>query len=151
MGRWMKGTFASVEELSAYIDSTVDSIMQNEIAKGLKKAVKKKVEENVYSYPAKFMHRDEGYGGMLDESFMYTYYSRPELTLEHIVAPQNLGKFRYIDGRGVYDFDGNIAEIVEKRQIYGAPPRPYMEEAGDSYVAKDADDDMQKALNKAGL
>ena len=147
MGRWMKGTFASVEELSAYIDSTVDSIMQNEIAKGLKKAVKEKAKKNVYdSYDPIFMSRDYEYGGILDESFMYTYYSRPELTLEHIVAWQQLG-FRKTNGRQ----PGDLVDTIEKNGLYHAPPRPYMEEAGDSYVAEKADDDMQKALNKAGL
>lgn len=148
MGRWKKGTFASFEELSAYIDSTVDSIMQNEIAKGLKKAVKKKAEENVYkSYPdPEFMNRDYEYGGILDESFMYTYYSRPELTLEHIVAWQQLG-FRKTNGRQ----PGDLVDTIEKNGLYHAKPRPYLEEAKDSYVAEKADNDMQKALNRAGL
>lgn len=149
MGRWMKGTFASVEELSAYIDSTVDSIMQNEIAKGLKKAVKEKAKDNVYSYPAKYVDRRNGDGGILDESLMNITYSRPVLTLDQDSVPwQNRGHFRYIDGRGTYD---KLVDAIEKKQIYGAPPRPYLEEAGDSYVSEKADSDMQKALNKAGL
>lgn len=147
MGRWKKGTFASVAELSAYIDSTVDSIMQNEIAKGLKKAVKKTAEKNVYSYPAEFVSRRNGDGGILDESLMNTTYSRPVLTLSQDDIPwQQLG-FRKTNGRE----PGNLVDTIEKNGMYNAPPRPYLEEAGDSYVAEKADNDMQKALNRAGL
>ena len=141
-------SFDSVELLEASIDHVVDEIMIRDIAPNLKQAVKRQAEANVYdSYSPQFDSRWGTHSGITDERFMLTFYTRRVLTLVHDVPWQNLG-FRHTTGTGTYD---NLLDAIEKKGLYHAPPRPYLEEAKDSYVAQEADDDMQSALALYGF
>ncbi len=158
--------FFSFEEYENALDKGIEKALQNPdgtIQTNAKAHLKSSAFENVYSYPTDFHHpehgdgRRYGDGGILDaDSYRTSRYS------DTAVITKNAGKgftlhiyaeaeWQQLFGPDRFPKTGSLAEVIEKNGLYGAPPRPWMEEGGDKYAKGMFGSDLVNELEKTGL
>lgn len=127
--------YYDIAQYSADLDIAIAESMidpNGSVQKGAKKAIKESVENNVYNaYTPKFISRRGDSmmlgGGIMSEDNIMAYATGNGFT----VTMQDLATWQHLYG-GAYP-DNELAEVVENDGLYGAPPRPFMQKAEESY------------------
>ena len=138
--------FKTIQAFENALDRAIDSVMQGRVADGVKEQIATSVQEDVYDvYDPKFYSRFGSDGGMKDKSFMTDHYDAgtKTLTVEHEPLWQHL--------RGGAYPTSDLSEVVQNNQIYGAPPRKYIDEAENTYAKSAFQIDLEVGLREKGF
>ena len=138
--------FGSLDEFETQLDRIIDMAMVMTVQEHAKEAIQDSEENNVYSYMPKFYSRRRESGGIKDKYNMQGTYdpTDKELTIEVKAPLQNL--------RGnSKNYAVGLVEYIETSQIYHAPPRPFLQQAEDTYSKDQFEKDLMEVLNANGF
>ena len=143
--------YGDLAEYRAALKRAVDDAMDNEIAYNAVLAMQDAIEDLVYdAYDPEFNVRRMEAGGLIAKANLVPTYipGTGTLIIEAVAPWQNRG-FRHIDGRGTYG--GDLSDVIEHSQIYGAPARPFAMIAEDKYGRSKFAKDLKSALVRRGF
>lgn len=138
--------FYDVESYSTALDIEIAESMRDPegtVQRGARKAIKESADENVYyAYTPKFLSRRGesfssaygGGGGIIADNNIISISTEKGFTVTLIDA----APWQHLYG-GSYP-TSDLTDVIEKNGMYGAPPRPFMQEAEDKYGDQFGDD-----------
>lgn len=143
--------FNSIEEYRRAINSTIDHVMETYVADKAREAMQKSADEYIYDREPIFDHRRGNAGGLRAKYNMSPTYlpATKTLIVEAVAEWQNLGNFRYIDGRGTYG--GDLSDVIENDGLYSMEATHFAEHAEEEYGKKQFAKDLQHGLVTRGL
>lgn len=124
-------TYNDFQDFLNALDNAIGDTMLNGVDEYIKSEIQIAEEEKVYSYNPKFNSRRRADGGIQDRNNMETSYDDLSHTLTVTVnAPwQNvLRGGKTVTNIGAW-LPNDLTDVIEKNGMYGAPPRPFTEEA----------------------
>lgn len=148
--------FDTIEEFEMYLDWAIGDAMQNEIAEKAIEQLQETGEKNVYqAYKPKFnSRRGKGGGGLISIDTMFPDYDpfTKTLTVSLNAEFQWLSQYFPVPKmKGGADTSVSLADAIQTQKIYGAPPRPFVQEAEEEYSSKRFDIDLEASLTQRGL
>lgn len=141
--------FKTIQAFENALDRAIDSVMQGRVVDGVRDQIATSVQEDVYDvYDPKFYSRRAGNGGMKSKSkknMEVTSYdsSTKTLTITHKVDWQQL--------KGGTPPSNDLTEVIQNNQVYGAPPRQYIDEAENTYAKSAFEIDLELGLREKGF
>lgn len=146
----------SIADFEKHLDWAIDDAMQNEIAEKAIEQLQETGEKNVYqAYKPKFnSRRGKDNGGLISTETMFPDYDpfTKTLTVSLNAEFQWLNQYFPVPRmKGGADTSVSLADAIQSQKIYGAPPRPFVQEAEDKYAAKKFGQNLSKALKNRGL
>lgn len=140
--------FDTVKQFEKNLDLAIDIAMSRggTVCNGVEDELTKQAQQRVYdAYEPKFESRYGDFGGIMDKGYMIENYDPSTKTL---TIRQNT-PWQHLRG-GAYPM-ANLNDVIEHKGIYGAQPRPYIEEAEQSYASQQFEIDLSVALADLGL
>lgn len=157
---------ASIDSFRAELNTAIEYAIENHVIDGAKTAIQESEERNVYSYVpiwdwAEETRRKEA-GGIQDKKNMIVhpnFASTEEKSIEiEIVSTWQwadpLNSFEnvtYEQLQGGPNPTGDLVQTIENRGMYAAPPRPFMQDAEQTYGNGQFEIDLMQGLKEHGF